>query len=369
MSSAEERLGAACPSGGDFYVCEAHKSRFVGCCESDPCKTDDGLCPDKDLGAMTFDTDAYNKIAAQDCTPQTSEKPLWYVCTGSSPPFMGCCTENPCGGDGCPAKSLRGARLSDDGKKAASFTAKDEKDDKDDKSTSSKTSSVASTSTSPSATGGAPSSTSAIASSSDGGLSSGATIGIAVGASMAGIIILAAVGFFFWRRYKKSRSSQADGAHAPFMGSHSPDNFSAMKHQSGYSSTTTGYHNGFGSPQMSQYTQPNSPAPYSDWQGNTSPHQGGMSVSPPPQGWNGSPQPGYHQGLAMAVSPPTDAHHFQQQQQPHQGAFVAELPGSLSQQSSDPSELPANPNTMSASSYSGIPGRESEVSGLSTSRK
>ena len=45
----------------------------------------------------------------------------------------------------------------------------------------------------------------------------------------------------------------------------------------------------------------------------------------------------------------------------------AELPASMTQQSSElsnMSELPANPNTVSVQSYSGVPGRESELSGV-----
>src|SRR5688572_4409200 len=110
MAKPEDTIGAACPEGGEFYVCEA--SGFIGCCSEDPCKTSNGICGDEDLEPMTFDTDKYSDILAQDCLGGESGV-SWYACTGTEDfPFMGCCAINPCSEGSCPTDELRGSKLS-----------------------------------------------------------------------------------------------------------------------------------------------------------------------------------------------------------------------------------------------------------------
>lgn len=105
-------LGLGCPKGGDFWICANKPARFIGCCTSNPCETDYGVCPDDDLEPVTFDKDAYAEIPGQACV---SDNYLvqWYICAGTTPPFIGCCTVDPCKKGSCPDASLKAARLSD----------------------------------------------------------------------------------------------------------------------------------------------------------------------------------------------------------------------------------------------------------------
>ncbi|KAH7002196.1 hypothetical protein EDB80DRAFT_720116 [Ilyonectria destructans] len=105
-------LGLGCPKGGDFWICANKPGRFIGCCTSNPCETDDGVCPDDDLEPATFGKDAYAEIPGQACV---SDNYLvqWYICAGTTPPFIGCCTVDPCEKGSCPDASLKAARLSD----------------------------------------------------------------------------------------------------------------------------------------------------------------------------------------------------------------------------------------------------------------
>lgn len=105
-------LGLGCPKGGDFWICAHKPARFIGCCTSNPCETDYGVCPDDDLKPATFDKDAYAEIPGQACV---SDNYLvqWYICAGTTPPFIGCCTVDPCEKGSCPDASLKAARLSD----------------------------------------------------------------------------------------------------------------------------------------------------------------------------------------------------------------------------------------------------------------
>ncbi|KAF7554543.1 hypothetical protein G7Z17_g2836 [Cylindrodendrum hubeiense] len=54
-----QNLGLGCPNGGDFWICANKPARFIGCCTSNPCETDYGVCPDEDLTPATFDMDVF----------------------------------------------------------------------------------------------------------------------------------------------------------------------------------------------------------------------------------------------------------------------------------------------------------------------
>lgn len=98
-------FGASCPSGGQWFSC-GFGSFFVGCCaDDDPC--DNGGCSSGSLYPASFDASAYGTFPDQACIDDGS---LWYTCTGTDPPFMGCCLSNPCG-SGCPSSDLSPALL------------------------------------------------------------------------------------------------------------------------------------------------------------------------------------------------------------------------------------------------------------------
>ncbi|KAI3337560.1 hypothetical protein HD806DRAFT_43456 [Xylariaceae sp. AK1471] len=111
-------LGLSCPSGGDFYICQGSETRFLGCCDIDPC--DENGCPSSAVHPASFNANRYSEIPAESCA--SSSKPsLWYTCT-NGPTFLGCCSSNPCNNEGvCPEDDLVGAALDDDPSKASVF--------------------------------------------------------------------------------------------------------------------------------------------------------------------------------------------------------------------------------------------------------
>ncbi|TQV92741.1 hypothetical protein V2A60_009206 [Cordyceps javanica] len=116
---ATNSFGIKCVGNGDFYA-TYNASAFLGCCAVDPSTTDNGLCPDDKILSMTFDAGAYDKIERQECQIRFM---LWYSCSVTSPPYLGCCNRNPCHNGGvCPLADRKGgARLSDNQKYAYSF--------------------------------------------------------------------------------------------------------------------------------------------------------------------------------------------------------------------------------------------------------
>ncbi|KAH8172201.1 podoplanin domain-containing protein [Sarocladium implicatum] len=392
MPKPEDTIGASCPSGGDFYVCE--QSGFIGCCTTNACQTSDARCPTKNLEPMSFDAAEYAKIPAQECFGSESGVE-WYVCTGTKGfAFMGCCAVNACSSGGCAEDDLRTSKMSSDEKNAQIFLGGEaETTTKGGSETSSATRTSVETSASTTGSGSSETTTSESSGSNDGGLSQGAIIGIAVGASIAGIAIIAALLFLFWRRMKRSRQQQADASKGPLMGftggtpgTHESSQFQDMKYQSQYSPNTASFV-GMQSPHSTTFTHPNSPQPYHDrasFHPGMSPSPGVSSAgfhSPAPsqQQWSASPEQQQHGFLAAGgaysnqqspgysnTSPPAHMTNFNMSQ-PQTGFGPAELPASMTQQSSElsnMSELPANPNTVSVQSYSGVPGRESELSGV-----
>ncbi|KAK7416919.1 hypothetical protein QQZ08_011809 [Neonectria magnoliae] len=107
-----DALGLDCPEGGDFWICATKPTRFIGCCRTNPCETDYGLCPDEDLEPATFDPRAYGLIPEQGCISDNLQVE-WYTCVRTKALFLGCCAVDACEKGGCPAQSLRAARLSD----------------------------------------------------------------------------------------------------------------------------------------------------------------------------------------------------------------------------------------------------------------
>jgi len=91
-----QAFGPYCPSGGNWYACSSG-SLFVGCCRINPCVAD---CPAGDLEPASFDPAFYGQFPDAECVAGQ-----WYTCSGTTPPFMGCCKSNPCQ-NGCPTGDL-----------------------------------------------------------------------------------------------------------------------------------------------------------------------------------------------------------------------------------------------------------------------
>lgn len=189
-------LGLSCPDRGNFYVCEDAPIQFIGCCTIDPCETDSGICPDDELEVATFDPIAYYITGTQECI----DGGLWYTCAYNDPPFMGCCTVNPCAEGECPASSLRAARLSDNEDEAAIFLTPLPSTTQ----TSASSTSVTINTETLSIEGGASNNDSG--DEDDEGLSDGAIAGAAIGGILGAIFIGL---FLYWciRRLKQSRAA------------------------------------------------------------------------------------------------------------------------------------------------------------------
>lgn len=210
MSDPISQLGLACPSGGDFYICQGNSTQFLGCCASDPCEDGKGTCPQNDLRTSSFDNSSYNDIFPQNCASSAGE---WYTCSTLDTPFLGCCSTNACE-DGCSTKDLVAAELSDSKASAAIFktatataTATATTSSKSSVESATATSTASSTSdSSPTASSTAAMETAGTHSDSfrSSGLSTGAKAGIAIGASIGVIALLVAI-FVVGRRYLRKR--------------------------------------------------------------------------------------------------------------------------------------------------------------------
>jgi hypothetical protein len=173
----------SCPAGGTWYVCGAgSKSKFVGCCSTDPCSSKSNGCPAGSLQPAAFSASAYGTFADQECSAG-----LFYTCT--SPPFLGCCKSNPCAQGGCPRTDLASAFLSSDPGKAADFLPK----------------SKSAGGAAPSAVGSMPMTESHASN----GMSTGAIVGIAIAAVA---IIAGLTGAFIYVFVKRRRArEEAEG--------------------------------------------------------------------------------------------------------------------------------------------------------------
>ncbi|KAI0147138.1 hypothetical protein GGR57DRAFT_506118 [Xylariaceae sp. FL1272] len=119
----DARLGLSCPEGGEFYVCKDAKTRFVGCCDLDPCKDGTGICNPNEIKPAAFNAEAASLLLPQSCygKSQTDKTGLWYSCSVTNPTFLGCCSLNPCHENGCGANDLVAGALSDNATRAAPF--------------------------------------------------------------------------------------------------------------------------------------------------------------------------------------------------------------------------------------------------------
>ncbi|KAI1749079.1 hypothetical protein F4782DRAFT_533871 [Xylaria castorea] len=169
-------FGLSCPDGGDFHICQDSWTRFIGCCDVDPCTQElDGRCPTPNLFNASFSAASGVKFLPQSCT-SPFDSSIWYTCTNARPPFLGCCTNNPCN-NGCLAGHLVPAALSEDPANAGQFMLP--------KTT----------------TGSSPSPT---ATSDEIGESSSKRIGTIVGTSLAGVVILLLViGAYLWLKRRE----------------------------------------------------------------------------------------------------------------------------------------------------------------------
>ncbi|PYH42148.1 uncharacterized protein BP01DRAFT_359763 [Aspergillus saccharolyticus JOP 1030-1] len=176
-----------CPYGGSWFVCDT-APYFVGCCASDPCNnTTSPACPTSSLHAASFNHQLYDEILPNRCIDNSSSD--WYTCNDTSPTFVGCCKNNPCG-DGCAEDDLLPAAWS-------SSSAGQLKLFQDNASATTTASSSATHTDSSSS------------SSSHSSLSAGAIAGIAIGAAaLVAFIVLAF--FFFLRRRRRQEASAAE---------------------------------------------------------------------------------------------------------------------------------------------------------------
>ncbi|KAH6871998.1 hypothetical protein B0T10DRAFT_567989 [Thelonectria olida] len=202
-STAYKFFGLTCPSGGEFYICDRAETQFIGCCTSNPCTDGKGTCPDGDLRTASFNSDSYDELFKQDCDdPRGTE--IWYTCKSNSPPFMGCCDENPCAKQSCARSKLVPAMLSETENNRLKFL---QPDGDSSSATASGTDDSKSTATATSSAL-ASASTSAAAGGDEGGLSTGAVAGIAAGATAIGLIVL---GFLIWKCWWAPRKRKQDG--------------------------------------------------------------------------------------------------------------------------------------------------------------
>lgn len=93
----------SCPSGGNYYACDS-ETRFVGCCQNEPCG--DG-CRQGNLQPLSFEKEQYSNFPDLACDKGAS----FYTCKDSNPPFAGCCKVNPCDLGSCPTVELAPAYL------------------------------------------------------------------------------------------------------------------------------------------------------------------------------------------------------------------------------------------------------------------
>ncbi|KAL4878809.1 hypothetical protein BJY04DRAFT_195117 [Aspergillus karnatakaensis] len=165
-----------CPSGGTWYVCP-DEPYFVGCCSSDPCSNTNTTSPCPNVYPAAFESSIFDQIRPNTCLD--SDNSNWFTCNFTSPPFLGCCSSNPCATtDGCPVDDVLPAAWSssrDDQYQLFLDEGNGDDDDDDDSS----------------------------------GLSGGAIAGIVVGAVAAVVIILAAWWFLRRRRQKSQAQSTA----------------------------------------------------------------------------------------------------------------------------------------------------------------
>lgn len=190
-------LSLACPSGGNFYICQGNTTQFLGCCTINPCAGGEGYCPLANLKTATFNKLDYEGIAAQECTDETAS---WYLCSALSTPFIGCCGSNACTNTaGCPQIDLVPAMLGNATEAlvfltdAPSLPSTSQTVTSSTKVSSATNAAAATTTKATSTTEAAAATISAIPASPDTGVSTGAKAGIGVGA----VALIALLGILF----------------------------------------------------------------------------------------------------------------------------------------------------------------------------
>ena len=78
-------------------------------------------CDPANLDPASFDANHYTNVGINECDPDDEGK--WYVCEQTSPPFMGCCNDNPCNLNGCPQIALVAAKLSINETESSAFSS------------------------------------------------------------------------------------------------------------------------------------------------------------------------------------------------------------------------------------------------------
>lgn len=249
-------FGIRCVGNAAFYASK-NESAFLGCCTIDPGTTDDGLCPDDKLRPATFDPAAYSKIMAQECMGN-DDTIMWYTCTSTSPPFLGCCSENPCAKGSCSPSALRAAKLSSNKMNASLFLGgalpakPSAKPSTTTITTTMKTSVQASAATSATSATLTPSVSATAASGGSGHqrIHPATVAGIVIGTVAA--IMAVAVTIFWWMRRRcehtkenafKVRSVSKITSDAPFTADSTLSRlYSAYYPHPSHSSTVSGYH-------------------------------------------------------------------------------------------------------------------------------
>ncbi|CAI4217468.1 unnamed protein product [Parascedosporium putredinis] len=137
----------------------------------------------------------------------------------------------------------------------------------------------------------------------DEGLSSGATIGIAVGAALGGVALIAGLAFCLWRRRKAAKSFKEEAN--PMLGRQSlqPSLFDGQGSGTNSVRTTSMYQGGA----YTDWKQDGAQGNYTAAWGPDSFTTGGASslgpTPPPPQQWNEPPAPSWNPRPAGARSP------------------------------------------------------------------
>ncbi|KAI1116576.1 hypothetical protein F5Y14DRAFT_407244, partial [Nemania sp. NC0429] len=189
------KFGLSCPSGGDFYICADAPTRFIGCCGIDPCSDAlGGDCPRDQLFDASFSASSGDDFLGQACgasapgsvTPGGHNRGggygLWYTCSKTRPPFLGCCSNDPCNLQGCLDGNLVPAVLSGDSRNASLFELP---------KTTSSTSPALSTATS---------------NTGEGGDSAKLEVGPIIGITLAGVVVLLLlVGSYLWVRRRERK--------------------------------------------------------------------------------------------------------------------------------------------------------------------
>ena len=171
-------FGLRCPESATLYICEGGDNEFIGCCTSDPCRDGSGICPDGNLRTASFNPDRYNDLKKQSCDDSRGAD-VWYSCSRSEPPFMGCCDINPCS-SGCSRDHLLPAVLSKNETNRHFFLEPE-----------------------------SAASSSAVSEEDDGGLGAGAIAGIAVGCTAFGIILISFLVCLSLRWRRKQKQARA----------------------------------------------------------------------------------------------------------------------------------------------------------------